>query len=307
MSQPPPSAPPPDLKALAALSICAVIWGTTWFAITFQLGDVDPVVSIVCRFGLASALIFLGCLVTRRSMRLTRNQHLAAAAQGGCAFSISYAFVYAAEGLIASGVVAVLFAALAFVNLALFRVLANQKAAALAWGGAALGVVGVAVLSAGEIGGVGLGGEEAGLGVAFALLAVLASAFGNYFAWRGQIAGSAILPSTAWAMGYGAAALAIFGLLTGVEWRLSSEPAYVISLLYLSVFGSVVAFVLYFGLARSRGYALASYVSALTPPIAIAVSAIFEKALITGWTIGGLLLVLAGQALLLKAPRASAA
>ena len=307
MSQPSPSAPPPDLKAVAALSICAVIWGTTWFAITFQLGDVDPVVSIVCRFGFAAVLLFLGCLVTRRSVKLTPAQHLAAALQGGCAFAVSYAFVYAAEGLIASGVVAVLFAALAFVNLALFRALAGQKAAAQAWGGAGLGVIGVAVLSAGQISGPGLTGAGAGLGVAFALIAVVASAFGNYFAWRGQIAGSEVLPSTAWAMAYGSAALALFGVVTGVEWRLSAEPAYLISLLYLSVFGSVVAFVLYFGLARSRGYALASYISALTPPIAIGVSAVFEKAPITLWTVGGLLLVLGGQALLLRSPRVSAA
>lgn len=298
--------PSPDVAALSALTVCALIWGTTWFAITFQLGTVDPVVSIVCRFGLASLLIFASCAVTRRSVRLTRSQHLAAAAQGGFAFSVSYTFVYAAEGLIASGVVAVLFAALAFVNLALFRMLANQKAAGLAWGGAALGVVGVAVLSAGEIAG-GFGGDSAGWGVAFALLAVLASAFGNFFAWRGQVAGSAILPSTAWAMAYGAGLLALWGLATGVEWRLSTEPAYVISLLYLAVFGSVIAFVTYFSLARTRGYALASYVSALTPPIAIGVSAVFERAPITIWTVGGLLLVLGGQALLLKAPRASAA
>ena len=40
-----------------AILVCALIWGTTWFAITLQLGPVDPVVSIVWRFGLAAVLL----------------------------------------------------------------------------------------------------------------------------------------------------------------------------------------------------------------------------------------------------------
>jgi len=305
-------APPPvglsraALLAIAGVGLCAVIWGTTWYAITLQLGTVAPLASIVWRFGLAAVLLFAGCLVTRRSLKLTLDQHLAAAGQGVFAFSISYSFTYAAEGRIASAVVAVIFAALAFLNLVLFRVAARQKAALASWGGAALGVVGVAVLSGSEVLGAGL--DDASLaGVGFALTAVVASAFGNYFAWRGQQAGSAVIPSTAWAMGYGTVLLALYGLATGVEWSIEPSLTYLGSLLYLSVFGSVIAFVVYFTIARTRGYALASYISALTPPIAMLVSVLFEDARF-GWTaLAGLALVLAGQVLLIRAPKVSAA
>ncbi len=294
------------LLAIAGVGLCAVIWGTTWYAITLQLGAVDPVASIVWRFGLAAVLIFAGCLVTRRSLKLTRAQHLATLGQGVFAFSISYSFTYAAEGRIASAVVAVIFAALAFLNLTLFRVAARQKAALASWGGAALGVVGVAVLSGSEVLGAGL--DDASLaGVGFALTAVVASAFGNYFAWRGQQAGSAVIPSTAWAMAYGTGLLALYGLATGVEWSIEPSLTYLGSLLYLSVFGSVIAFVVYFTIARTRGYALASYISALTPPIAMLVSVMFEDARF-GWTaLAGLALVLGGQVLLIRAPKISAA
>ena len=305
-------APPPvglsrgALLAIAGVGLCALIWGTTWYAITLQLGSVAPLASIVWRFGLAAVLLFAGCLVTRRSLKLNLNQHLAAAGQGVFAFSISYSFTYAAEGRIASAVVAVIFAALAFLNLILFRIAARQKAALAAWGGAALGVVGVAVLSGSEVLGAGL--DDASLaGVGFALTAVVASAFGNYFAWRGQQAGSAVIPSTAWAMGYGTILLALYGLATGVEWSIEPSLTYLGSLLYLSVFGSVIAFVVYFTIARTRGYALASYISALTPPIAMLVSVLFEDARF-GWTaLAGLALVLAGQVLLIRAPKVSAA
>jgi drug/metabolite transporter (DMT)-like permease len=293
------------LWAIGGVALCALIWGTTWYGITLQLGQVAPLASIVWRFGLAALLIFAGCLLTRRSVRLTLNQHLAALGQGAFAFSISYSFTYAAEGRIPSAVVAVIFAALAFLNLILFRVAAGQRAALASWGGAALGVVGVAVLSGSEVLGAGLDAASAA-GVGFALTAVTASAFGNYFAWRGQNAGSAVIPSTAWAMAYGAGLLALFGLATGVEWSIEPTFTYVGSLLYLAVFGSVIAFVVYFTIARTRGYALASYISALTPPIAMLVSVLFENAHF-GWpALAGLALVLAGQVLLIRAPRVSA-
>ncbi|WP_339928770.1 EamA family transporter [uncultured Brevundimonas sp.] len=289
---------------IAGIVVCALIWGTTWFAITLQLGTVDPVVSVVWRFGLAAIVLFAGCLVTGRRIRLTRAQHLAALGQGAFVFALSYAFVYASEQRVASAIVAVIFAALAFLNLVLFRVVAGQKAAPIAWAGACLGLLGVAVLSASEI--IGARMETAALiGIGFAVIAVTSSTVGNYFAWRGQMAGAGVIPGTAWAMAYGTGMLILYGLATGVHWSFEPTAAYLGSLLYLSIFGSVVAFVIYFTIARSRGYALASYISALTPPIAMLVSVLFEGARF-GWpALAGLALVLSGQALLIRAPKPS--
>ncbi|WP_240811620.1 DMT family transporter [Brevundimonas sp. M20] len=290
------------LLGIGGVIICAMIWGTTWFAITLQLGEVPNIASIVWRFGLASAVLFLGCVVFRQNLKLTKAQHLAALGQGAFAFSLSYSFTYAAEEHVASAIVAVTFASLTFINLVLFRLIARQKAAAASWGGALLGIAGVAVLSGGEVLGTGFD-QRAAVGVGLALIATTASAFGNFFAWRGQQKGSQAIPSTAWAMAYGTGLLVIYGLATGVEFTVAPTPAYIGSLLYLSLFGSVIAFGLYFTIARSIGYAMASYISALTPPIAMLVSVIFESARF-GWpALIGLLLVLSGQALLIRAPK----
>jgi drug/metabolite transporter (DMT)-like permease len=304
----PPAVRPPlsraTLLGIGGVLICAMIWGTTWYAITLQLGTVAPLASIVWRFGLASALLFLGCLIARQNLRLTRAQHLAALGQGAFAFSISYSFTYASEAHVASAIVAVTFASLTFINLVLFRLAAGQKAAAASWGGAILGVVGVVVLSGSEVLSAGFD-QGAALGVGLALVAVTASAFGNFFAWKGQKHGSTAIPSTAWAMAYGTGLLALYGLATGVEFTLDPTFTYVGSLLYLSVFGSVIAFGLYFTIARTIGYAMASYVSALTPPVAMLVSVLFEGAHF-GWSaLAGLLLVLSGQALMIRAPKVS--
>lgn len=298
--------PPATVLAIGGVGLCALIWGTTWYAITWQLGTIDPIASVVWRFGLAAVVLFVACLATGRTIRLDRTQHLAALGQGAFVFAISYAFVYQSEQRVASAIVAVIFAALAFLNLVLFRVAASQKAAPAAWAGASLGLLGVAVLSGSAVIAADMD-ARALIGVGMAVLAVTSSALGNYFSWRGQRAGSPVLTSTAWAMAYGTAMLVAYGLATGVEWRIAVTPGYLISLLYLSVLGSVVAFAIYFWVARTRGYALASYISALTPPIAMLVSVLFEGARF-GWpAVAGLALVLAGQALLIRAPKISAA
>ena len=105
-------------------------------------------------------------------------------------------------------------------------------------------------------------------------------------------------------MAYGTGMLALYGFATGVEWRIEPTTAYVLSLLYLSILGSVVAFALYFTIARHRGYAVASYISALTPPIAMLVSVLFEGARFGLSAFLGLALVLAGQLLLIRSPQA---
>lgn len=292
--------------AIACVLVCALIWGTTWYAITLQLGMVDPVASVTYRFGLAAAVIFAGCVLTRRPIRMTRAQHLVLMGQGLFVFAVSYAFVYWSEERVASAVVAVIFAALAFLNLILFRFVAGQKAAPSAWAGAGLGIVGVGVLFASELMRAGMD-QRAVIGLAMALTAVCASAVGNLFAWRAQAAAAPVIPATAWAMAYGTLFLALFSAASGVEWAFDLTPRYVLSLLHLSLLGSVVAFLLYFTLARARGYALASYISALTPPVAMLVSMLFEGARFGPLAFAGLALVLAGQVLLIKAPRRSAA
>ena len=296
--------PSPMAVAVASVVVCALIWGTTWYAITFQLGVVDPIASIVWRFGLASIVLFAMAKATGQSIRLSRFQHLCAAAQGILAFGASYALVYEAEGRVASAIVAVAFASMALMNLIMFRVVERQTAARTVWIGAGLGALGVVVISGGELLGADLG-ISGMIGIVLALGASVASTAGNYFAWKGQGAGMNVLPGTAWAMAYGVAGLAVVGLLTGVQWTIDLSPAYVGSLLYLSIFGSVVAFGLYLNLGRSHGYTLASYIGALTPVIATVISLVFEGARFQWTALAGLILVIAGQVLVIRAPKVS--
>jgi len=284
---------------LLAIGVTAVIWGTTWFAITLQLGVVDPIVSLVYRFGLSSALLFAWWVLRGERLALTAAQHRAVAGLGLFTFAIDYALTYWAEALVVSAVVAVLFASLAFVNLVVFRLLFGLREPRSAWIATALGASGVALISWGELAEARLDGRAlVGLSLAFA--AVLAAAFGNVFARHAEAAAAPLGVSTAWSMAYGTALLALFALVTGRPWAFDGRAPYVLSLLYLAVMGSVVAFLLYFTVARSRGYGTAGYILALTPLLAMAMSARFEG---KSWSVmgfGGVTLVLVGQWLLLR-------
>src|SRR4029077_12804429 len=99
----------------------------------------DPVVSIVYRFALAAALLFAWCVVTRAKIGTSRAQHLSALGLGFFNFTINYTLVYWAEQRVVSAIVAVMFAAMAFINLITFRIVFGQRPPMLAWGAAALG------------------------------------------------------------------------------------------------------------------------------------------------------------------------
>lgn len=285
---------------VAAIAACALIWGTTWHAIKLQLGRVDPFISVIYRFSIASALLFLCSALRRERLALSRTQHAAAFGVGVCIFAVDYACVYNAETRVASAVVAIMFGATALLNLSAFRLLHGQRAAKAAWLAASLGASGVALLSWSELlrSGFDLRTYQ---GLGLALIGVLGTVGGNLFAVRGERAASPLIASTAWSMAYGAAVLALFALVSGRRWNFDASAPYLGSLLYLALFGSVVAFLLYFGIGRRRGYTMASYISALTPLIAMLMSSLYEGKSWGPTALLGVTLVVLGQWLLLRA------
>ena len=86
-----------------------LIWGSTWFAIKFQLGVVAAEVSLVYRFALAAGILLLFCLLTRRRLRYSLPQHGFIALQGLFLFSSNYLIFYWATELLTSGIVALMF------------------------------------------------------------------------------------------------------------------------------------------------------------------------------------------------------
>jgi len=277
-------------------SIATLIWGSTWLAITFQLGVVAPEASVAYRFALSALMVAGWCLATGRSLRFPPRQHAWFAAQGALLFGLNYLCVYWAEQYIASGLTAVLFSLIVFLNLVGVRVFFATSFNQRTVFGATLGVAGVALLFWRELATMQ---NEALRGIAFGLAAAVFASGGNLVAVRNQRRGVPLLPSVAWAMAYGTATVAAIVAFSGIEWTFDSRRAYVVSLLYLAAFGSVIAFATYLTLLGKIGAARAGYVGVAVPVMALLLSTLFEHYQWTVPALIGALLCGAGNVLFL--------
>jgi drug/metabolite transporter (DMT)-like permease len=123
---------------------------------------------------------------------------------------------------------------------------------------------------------------------------------GNMIAQRNQRAGIPTLSGNAWGMAYGAAVAAVAAVAQGVEWTFDFRLEYLISLAYLALFGSVVAFGAYLTLLKRIGATRAAYTAVTTPVIALALSTLFEGYRWTWTGAVGVVLAMAGNWLALR-------
>jgi drug/metabolite transporter (DMT)-like permease len=288
-----------SMGSTGLFAIASLIWGSTWLAITFQLGVVAPEASVVYRFALAAAMLALWCLGTGRSLRFPLRDHAWLAAQGTFLFGLNYVCVYWAERYVASGLVAVLFSLIVFLNLIGVRVFFGTSINLRTLVGAALGVPGVVLLFWREL---GRGSTDATLGIAFGAGATVFACVGNLIAVRNQRHGVPLLPGVAWGMTYGAIGMAIVAAVARVHWSFDASPGYVLSLLYLAAFGSVIAFGVYLTLLAKIGAARAGYVGVTVPVIALLFSTFFEHYEWTLVGLAGVALCAAGNVLVLLQP-----
>jgi drug/metabolite transporter (DMT)-like permease len=296
---------PPDRHAMpmgpsALFAIASLIWGSTWLAITFQLGSVAPEASVVYRFALAAVLLAIWCAVTGRSLRFSGAQHRWLAAQGTLLFGLNYLAVYWAEQYVASGLVAVLFSLIVFFNLIGARVFFAAPIARRTLVAAVLGVLGVVLMFGHEI---TRSGGDAARGIGFALGATVLASAGNLIAVRNQRHGFPVLPSVAWGMAYGAAVIALVALAEQTPWSFDASPRYMLSLAYLALFGSVIAFGAYLTLLGKIGPARAAYVGVAVPMVALVMSTVFENYRWTLPALAGAALCVAGNILVLLRER----
>jgi drug/metabolite transporter (DMT)-like permease len=129
---------------------------------------------------------------------------------------------------------------------------------------------------------------------------------GNIVAVRHQRKGLALFPMTAWGMLYGAGVAALFAIANGARWTFEPTVPYVLSLVYLAVLGSIVAFGAYLTLLKLVGAGPASYIGVSTPVIAMLLSTFFEGYRWTWLGALGVVLAIAGNVLALRAPKPAA-
>lgn len=289
------------IDAVWLFVIASAIWGSTWLGIKYQLTDVAPEVSVAYRFALAAAMLAAWCLASGRSLRFSRNDHVYLAAVGVTLFGLNYIGIYWAERFVTSGLVAVLFSTIVFLNPIGMRIFFGAPLTARTFVAAAMGVAGVALLFLPELL-QARGGGAVAYGIVFGLGSTVIASGGNLIAQRNQRAGIPTLSGNAWGMAYGALVAVVMASVQGVAWTFDPRPGYVFSLVYLALFGSVVAFGAYLTLLKRIGATRAAYTAVATPVIALVLSTLVEG---YRWTwVGGLgvVLAIAGNALALRPP-----
>jgi drug/metabolite transporter (DMT)-like permease len=276
-----------------------LIWGTTWLAIKFQLGRVDPLVSVFYRFGLASVLSLALCGILRLPLRFRPAEHAWIALQGVCLFSVGYWMVYVAEGFIASGLAAVVSSSLILANILFGRLFLGKPFRGRVVSGACLGMAGIVVIFLPGLKALAWS-DRSFRGLALCTASTVVFSLGNILSERNQKTGLPVLAVNALAMGYGAAALGILIAVTGKTLTFDPSLRYTAALVYLSVFGSITAFWLYLTLVGRIGADRAAYGPLVVPVLALILSTLFEGYRWTPMSAAGILLIAAGNRLVLR-------
>jgi len=262
-------------------AIASLIWGSTFWAITWQLGSVPPAISVVYRFALASAALFCWCRLRGDRLRLPWKTQRWLLLQGFCTFALSYVCTYNSEQYVVSALVAVMFALMVFWNPIGARMAFGTRIGWRTWCAGAVAICGVTLLFSHALVDVwhdlgrGLSPHFL-LGIALALMATIASSAGNVVVVQVRKHSANVPLTMAWAMLWGTLCVAIYALLSGQPWRMPPDLGYWASLLYLSLFGSVFAFAAYFTLIHRVGAQKAVYTGVVTPVISVLLSIRFE-------------------------------
>ena len=293
---------PRSLPSWQLFAVAVAIWGTTWHAILYQLEHTPPETGVALRFGLAGVLALGVARWRGERLRCTGGEHLRIALQGVFMYSLAYVCVYHAEQHVPSGLVAIGYSASPLVTGIGAWLLWRGPLSPRFMVGGLLCIAGVALIFAPEFAAL-RAGSTALPGALFTAGAVALSGVGSLLSSRNATHQLPFWPAMGWGMLYGSALSAAIAGFSGQSLALPSPlvaPAWWLSLAYLAVAGSVIAFACYLTLQQRIGPGAASTVGVMTPVLALAISATFESFEPVPITWLGAALALAGNLLILR-------
>lgn len=289
-----------DPRVFLPFGLVSLIWGSTWLVIKDQISDVPPSWSIVYRFALASAAIIFLLRLRGEKLRVSARAWPVVLIISATQFVMNFHFVYRAELILTSGIVALFFALIMIPNSILGWFVLKQRVSAGFVIGSAIAISGVTMLLIQEYRSVG-GSEAIWGGVVLAMLGTVAASVANVAQATDRAHAEPFLPLLAASMLAGTAINICLALALDGPPVWDPRPAYGLGIVYLGIVGSGVTFPLYFALIRNMGAGRAAYIGVVTPILAMLLSTVFEGYLWTPMAAGGSILALCGLVLALKA------
>lgn len=283
-------------------TVTIFIWGSSWSAIKFQLGSVDPLVSVAHRMALAAVLCLLLTLLTKGLVRLRLADHLRIFVQGLCLFSGNYLLIYAATADLSTGLVAVTFSTMVILNALGAAMFLGVPLRPAVVAGGLLGLLGMGALFLPELGSLSWSDPRL-RALCICFLGTTCASAGNMIAAGSLKRGLPVLTCNSWGMFYGAVTLYAAALLFKIPITLDYSADYLLSLLYLSFFATVLAFWAYISLIGRIGADRAAYTTLVFPVVALLISSVVEDYRWTLWSLLGLLLVVGGNWLAMRSAR----
>lgn len=282
--------------------LTVLIWGSTFYAIALQLGDVPPLQSVFYRFALAAAIMWLITLFKKPKIHFSRDIHILLGVLGLLLFSLNYIIVYIATQYLVSGLVSIIFSMLLIFNTLFYWIFLKEKPSLGLIAGCLLGLCGITALFVEDVRGTQLNGAVL-LGVVLSLISTLSAAGGNIVARLLQLRNVDVMTSNTWGMTYGTLILFVAVLVHGEPLQFSTKPGYILSFLHLTIAGTVIAFWTYLTLIQRIGAPRAAYISVLFPIVALLLSTFFEDLIWTLPKITGVVLILAGNIFIIQRKR----
>ena len=286
--------------------IVLLAWGSSWFAISFQLGDVAPQVSIVWRFLLASLLLFIWCLARGLKLSYPWREHVNWLLLGFFLFCINYICAYFGTSYLTTGVVCLIFSTLTLFTVFNGFIFFKKPIRLPILFGAIVGIAGLSIIFSNEIRSSDWSlDSEIVKGFLWMLLATFFASIGMLISGQMQARKIPLIQSNAFSMLYGSLILITYISFSDISFSFDTSYSYVVSLIYLSLVASVIGFGFYLKLVGNIGADKASYVNIFTPTIALLLSTLFED-YVWSWTgLIGVILIIFGNIIVLYAkPRA---
>lgn len=274
-------------------------WGPTWYIIKFQLGIVDPMVSVFYRFFLASIIILLFCIYKKINLRFSIKEHIFIAALGIFLFNINYVIFYLSTQYLISGFVALCFSSILFMNVINNIIFHRNLPNIMTILGGAIGTSGLFFIFYVEISNFTLSSTTS-FGIFLGIIATYFASLGNLISAHTSKIKLPVVPVTGYGMLYGSLSLLIYLYIMGVPFEFDLSLSYNLSLIYLSIFGSVFGFSLYLTLIKKIGSNDAAYVAIIMPLIALLVSTIFENLIWNLNLVIGAIMIILGNILILR-------
>src|SRR5437870_3889950 len=260
------------MKARIVWLILCGIWGSTWLFIKIGLTDLPPLTFAGIRFVIAFLILTSLVLARRARWPRTRSEWTLIAISGALQFSLNYGLVFWGEQYISSGLAAVLqstFPAFGLVIAHLY--LPYERLSTVKVIGVLLGVAGVVVIFSDQL---AIAGQMALLG---SIALVLSAFFGSYSNVLVKAYGTQIDPQVlaAGQMVCGFPPLLLLGIATeGNPLRFHWTGMALVSLAYLVIVGSVIAFALYYWLVRHMDVTKTMLIALVTPVVAVVIGMI---------------------------------